>query len=266
MEATERRPIGRNAGRLPSTRRGTLVIVLVSTLIAAGILVYGLHRYRESVQTSNTPATVLVATQFIEKGTSGAAIGVGHFFRPAKLADKQVAQGAFASSAALHGEVSATDIYPGQQLTAADFVGGGLFESRLPPNQRAVSIPVDTSHGLIGDVQTGDRVDVYVSFQHAGENGPPFLRLLAPDIVVLAAGQISTAGGIGAAGTIKTTDTSNVVLEVGVHQAAELAFAADFGKVWLILRPANGTTPANETINEASIERENPRNSREGTK
>ncbi len=266
MEVTQRRPVGSGMGKWSSTRRGTLTIALMSTLIAAVILVVALHKYRQSVETQGKPATVLVAKRFIEQGTSGAAIGVGQYFKTTKILDKQVAQGALASSAALHGEVTAVDIYPGQQLTAADFVGGGLFESKLAPNQRAVSIPLDTSHGLIGDVQTGDRVDVYVSFAHAGEKGPPFLRLLAADVVVLDAGQVQSGGGIGAAGSIQTSETANVVLEVGVHQAAELAFAADYGKVWLTLRPANGTTPGDETVNEASIVAENPQGAPGGNK
>jgi Flp pilus assembly protein CpaB len=264
MEVTQRRPVGNNVGKWSSTRRGTLTIALIATLIAAAILAFALHRYRQSVETSGKPATVLVAKRFIPKGSSGAAIGVGQYFRTTKVREKQVSAGALTNTAALHGRVAATDIYPGQQLTAADFVSGGLFYSKLPPNQRAISVPLDTSHGLIGDVKTGDRVDVYVSFQHGGGQGAPFLRLLARNIVVLDAGQLPGSGGLGA--TNVTTQTANVALEVGIHQAAELAFAADNGKIWLILRPANGTSPTNEVVNEHSIAVDNPQVSRGGTK
>ena len=164
--------------------------------LAAAILVYALHKYRQDVRTAPASATVLVANRFIEKGTSGAAIGVGQYFKTAKISEKQVAAGALASSASLHGEVAAVDIYPGQQLTASDFVGGGLFYSKLPRNLRAISVPVDTSHGMIGDIQTGDRVDVYASFAKELEK-PRFVRLLAPNVVVLDAGH--SAGGVGLA-------------------------------------------------------------------
>lgn len=254
MAVTQRRPVGSNVGKWSSTRQGTLAIAVVATLVAAGILVFALHRYRQSIETSSKPATVLVARRLIQKGTAGAAIGVGRDFRITKILDKQVAQGAFASSAALHGEVAAVDIYPGQQLTAADFVGGGLFYSKLPRNGRAVSVPVDTSHGMIGNIQTGDRVDVYVSFPKEG-NVPAYLRLVAPDVVVLDAGQASGGGTLG----VNTSNaTSNVVLEVDAHQAAELAFSADNGKVWLVLRPANGTHPGGGLVTESSILAENP--------
>ncbi|MGP6159879.1 MAG: Flp pilus assembly protein CpaB [Vulcanimicrobiaceae bacterium] len=252
MEVTHTRPVVRSAGGW-SSRQGTLAIALVATLAAAGILVFALHRYRRSIESSAKPATVLVANRFIEKGTAGAAIGVGKYFRTAKILDKQVAQGALTSSAALHGEVAAVDIYPGQQLTAADFASGGLFYSKLPPNQRAVSVPVNISHGLVGDVQTGDRVDVYVSFPRELDL-PAYVRLVAPDVVVLDAGRVSDGGTIAAS---SASAESNVVLEVDAHQAAELAFSADNGKVWLVLRPAHGTSPQSELVSESSILAEN---------
>jgi Flp pilus assembly protein CpaB len=254
MEVTQRRPVGGNFGRWSSTRRGTLTLALASALIAAGILAIALHKYRQSVATPSKPATVLVANRFIEKGTSGAAIGVGQYFRTTKISEKQVTVGALASSASLHGQVAAVDIYPGQQLTASDFVGGGLFYSKLPPNLRAVSVPVDTSHGMIGNIQTGDRADVYASFAKDA-NKPAFVRLVAPKVVVLDAGH--TPAGVGLAKIGSTTGTSAVVLEVDVHQAAELAFSADYGKVWLVLSPAHGTRASKEVINEASIYAEN---------
>jgi Flp pilus assembly protein CpaB len=248
MELIQRRPAGTDWRRWYSSRRGTLTIAAISTLIAAGILVYALHRYRQSVNTTSKTSTVLVATQLIEQGTSGDAIGVERLLRPARVPAKQVSAGAFADPAALHGEVAATDIYPGQQLTAADFVSGGGLVSRLAATQRAISVPVDTSHGMIGDVHTGDHVDVYASFDNS--NGSPLLRLLAPNVVVLKAAKLS-GGGLGA--NNQTTATSNVVLEVNTKQAAELAFTADNGKIWLTLRPGAGSAPGHEIVNEASI-------------
>jgi hypothetical protein len=81
--------------------------------------------------------------------------------------------------------------------------------------------------------------------------------------VVLDAGRAPTGGGLG--GSL-ATQTANVVLEVNIHQAAELAFSADFGKVWLVLSPAHGTSPSKEVIDELSILAGNPGVSQEGTK
>lgn len=255
MEVTHRRAVSGGFGGWSSTRRGTITIALIGALIAAAILVVALHKYKKGIETAHKPATVLVASHFIEKGTSGAAIGVGQYFKVTHISEKQLASGALASSAALHGEVAAVDIYPGQQLTGSDFVGGGLFYSKLPPNLRAVSVPVDSAHGMIGNIQTGDRADVYASFPKELKK-PAFLRLVAQNIVVLDAGHKSS--GVGLSSGAGGPGNSNVVLEVGVHQAAELAFAADNGKVWLVLSPPHGTRVSDdETVNELSIFTEN---------
>jgi pilus assembly protein CpaB len=263
MEVTQRRAVSGGFGSWSSTRRGTLTIALIGALIAAVILVVALHKYKQGIETSHKPATVLVASHFIEKGTSGAAIGVGQYFKTSQLPEKQLSSGAIANSAALQGQVAAVDIYPGQQLTASDFVGGGLFYSKLPPNLRAVSVPVDSAHGMIGNIQTGDRVDVYASFPKELSK-PAFLRSIASNVVVLDAGQKTSGVGLAAVGS--GSGDSNVVLEVDAHQAAELAFSSDAGKVWLVLSPAHGTRIGREVINEFTIESENEGVSAGGTK
>src|SRR5437016_5857443 len=101
MELTQRQPAGSDWRKWLSTRQGTFAIAAVSALIAAGILVYALNRYRQSVNSTTKQRTVLVATQLIEKGTSGDAIGVGQFFKPRRMLTKQVSAGAFVDPATL---------------------------------------------------------------------------------------------------------------------------------------------------------------------
>jgi Flp pilus assembly protein CpaB len=245
MELTEKRPTRRDWRQWSSTRRGTLTIAAISALLAAAILLIALSQYRHNANAKSAPATVLVATQLIEKGTSGDAIGVERMFRPVKVLDKQISGGAIADPGALYGTVAATDIYPGQQLTSADFVSGGGIISRLASSQRAVSVPVDSGAGMIGEIHSSDHVDVYASFKRTPEG---VVHLLAPNVVVLKAAQES-GGSLGSSGSAK----GNVVLEVNTRQAAELAYTAENGKVWLVLRPGNGNAPGHETVTEASI-------------
>jgi Flp pilus assembly protein CpaB len=260
MELTQGRPVGSSWRRLPSTRRGTLAIALVSALIAAGILVIALHSYRKSVETSGTPATVLVATRAIEQGTSGQAIAAGQFFKPTRILAKQITTGALADPGALRGKVAAANIYPGEQLTAADFVTRGGIVSKLGSGQRAIAVPLDNSHGLVGSLQAGEHVDVYASFQSKSATEVPFLRLLAPNVVVLKAGEASGAAGLGA------SNQPTAVLAVSAHQATDLAFAVDNGKVWLTLRPGNAAPTSRETVNEASIRAGHAPASKEGNR
>jgi Flp pilus assembly protein CpaB len=219
-------------------------------LVAAGVLLFAASKYRHSVDAKGQPETVLVATSVIQKGTPGNVISDQLMFRPEQILTKQVSSGAIADATALRGKVAATDISPGQQLTVSDFSGGSGFVSDLAPTQRAISIPLDASHGLSGVVKAGDRVDVYAgvdaNVNHGNQSAAASvaLRLLVQNVPVLAVNQNSSSGGLGGGGGVAAT--SDVVLKVAASEAGALAFASDNGKVWLVLRGANAVAPKNQ--------------------
>jgi Flp pilus assembly protein CpaB len=223
------------------TRRGTVIVAGVCALVAAGILLLAMNRYRHNVDTSGNQETVFVASGLIQKGTPGDAIASGQLFKSTSVAVKQVSTGAIADTAQLHGKVATADIYPGQQLTATAFTANGGLAARLAPNQRAMTITLDQSHGMVGQIHSGDHVDVYagVSFNGTGRSEPA-LRLLMSNVQVLQAGA-ATSGGLGASQN-PTSSFSNVTLNVVDSQAPALAYASDNGKVWLVLRPANAAS------------------------
>jgi Flp pilus assembly protein CpaB len=224
-----------------ATRRGTIVVAAVCALVAAGILLLAMNRYRHNVDTSGNQETVFVASGLIQKGTPGDAIASGQLFKPTSVAVKQVSTGAIADAAQLHGKVAAADIYPGQQLTAAAFTANGGLAAKLAPNQRAMTVTLDQSHGMVGQVHAGDHVDVYAGINLNGTGrSEPALRLLMTNVQVLQAGP-GTSGGLGASQN-PSSSFANVTLNVGGSQAGALAYASDNGKVWLVLRPANAAT------------------------
>jgi Flp pilus assembly protein CpaB len=227
-----------------STKRGTILVAAVCAVFAAGILIFAMQRYRHHISSEGNPETVLVANGLIQKGTSGDAIASEQLFRRTSVATKQASAGAVADTAMLHGKIAAADIYPGQQLTAADFVSSGGLVATLAPNQRAMSITLDSAHGMIGEIHDGDHVDVYagVDFEPPAGRSRPVLRLLMSNVTVLKAG--SGASGVGLGGGNPASQQSNVTLDVKDEDAGALAFAADNGKVWLVLRPANATSTA----------------------
>jgi Flp pilus assembly protein CpaB len=216
-----------------STRQGTLATAFVCALVAVGIIVFAINRYRHSVSSPSSQATVLVATKLIQKGTSGDAVASEQLFAPTRILQKQVTSGALADTASLHGKVAVADIYPGQQLTAADFAVGGGVASRLSPDQRGISVPVDQPHGMLGVLQAGDHVDVYGSYQ--GSGSAAVVRLLASNVLVL---QVPSApsGGIGGQQAVAAVLAARPKLD------AELAYTADNGKVWLVLRPGDASS------------------------
>jgi Flp pilus assembly protein CpaB len=225
--------------KLLSTRRGTVLVAGVCALVAAGILLLAMDRYRQNVDTSGNQETVLVASGLIQKGTPGDAIASGQLFKPTSVAVKQVSAGAVADTAQLHGKVAVADIYPGQQITAADFTANGGLAAQLAPAQRAMTVSLDQAHGMIGQVHNGDHVDVYAGVQLTPRSGraEPALRLLMTNVQVLQAGTSARSG----LGSQSSNSSSDVTLNVDDHQAGELAYAADNGNIWLVLRPANAS-------------------------
>lgn len=243
MELTGKNYTRNDWRKLLATRRGTVIVAGVCALVAAAILLFAMSSYRHNVDTSGNQETVFVASTLIQKGTSGDAVTSERWFTPTSVAVKQATSGALADTALLHGKVAVADIYPGQQLTAADFVAKGGLTSELAPNQRAMTISLDQPHGMVGQVHEGDRVDVYAGIHlEARGRSEPALRLLLANIKVLQTGS-GSAGGIGGAQN-PNNSFSDITLAVGDAQAGPLAYAADEGKVWLVLRPADATTDA----------------------
>lgn len=248
MKLTQKRLARPSLGGLIATRKGALTLALICAVVAAGLLVFAMGRYKSSVSSVPTQATVLVSTGEIQKGTSGDAIAAQKLFKSTPILATQVTAGALSDAGSLSGTVAHVDILPGQQLTAADFTAVAGVVGQLGPNQRAVSVAIDEAHGDTDVLSVGDRVDVYGAYT---DHGIPVVSLLVPDALVIkpAAGAPSTAPAAAATGATGTS----LVLAVSTAQAPLLAYTADNGKVWIALRPANAANPVPGIITLSSV-------------
>ncbi len=235
MKMTQRRMARPSFGGLLATRKGALTLALVCAVAAAGILVFALGRYRNTLQVVAKQATVLVATGNIPKGTAGDAIAARGLYKSMPIVAGQLAVGAISDASLLAGKVVATAVLPGQQLTLSDFTSVAGVPGTLAPDQRAVSISVDETHGNTDVLQPGDRVDVYTTLSDATNKAGSAVYLLVPNAQVLkVAGAPTVVGGQPVAG-------GSLVLVVSAHQAPEIDLAASQGGLYLALRPANAT-------------------------
>lgn len=224
-----------------STKNGSIAAAVATAAVAGLLIMLFLSQYRDSVNKDGVPTPVLVAEKLIEQGASGDAAGALGQFKRTEVPRDQVKAGAVTDPAALRGKVAVAELLPGQQLTAADFkpAGSGIV-TKLAADQRAISVSFDSAHGLAGNVRTGDHVDVLSGFEvdnSAGGNRS-VLRMLMQDVLVLDVPEkAASSGGVAAGGANKTGE---VTLRVPTSAAAKIAFAADNGKLWLVLRPQNG--------------------------
>jgi Flp pilus assembly protein CpaB len=221
------------AEKLLATRRGTVIIGIVAAVLAAILLVVYLNRYRASLKSSNVDVSVLVAQRLIQAGAPGNLIASGRQFQVASIAKSEIRPGAITDPSTLRGLVATHDIYSGQQLTMADFstTTPDALQTRLTGTDRAIQLPFDAPHGMSGQIQAGDHVDVYVILAVQGPTGThPAIKQLMENALVL-----RTPASGAASGT--------VVLRGKGVKTAELAWASDNGKIWLVLRPASGAKP-----------------------
>jgi Flp pilus assembly protein CpaB len=239
------------AQKLLSTRGGTIALSVTAAVLAGVILLTYLHRYRESVKESNADVTVLVAKSIIDKGTSGDIIASQNLYELTTQQKSEVQDGAITDPATLKGRVATADIFPGEQLTAGKLGVSAItsFSDRITGDERAVNMPVDAAHGMIQQLQPGDHIDLYGGFnvQAIARNGvvdpsspsKPVLKLIVPDVQVL--GIPSTGSGGISSGTGKTMLT----LAMTDQEAADSAFTAENGVLWVALRPrANADAPS----------------------
>ena len=228
MQPTRKRLDGPSLGGMLATRRGALALALLCALVATGILLFAIGKYKHQVVTPAKQDTVLVASSEIHQGTAGAMVASQQLYKVTPTLATQVSPGAITNAASLAGKVAASNIYAGAQLTAADFTvaGSGSLVNALTPTERAVAVTLDPAHGT-GVLQTGDHVDVYGSFS-AGSS--TVVSLLVPNAVVLKA---ATAAG----------STGSVLLGVSMTLSPRVMWVFDNGKIWLELRGLNATNP-----------------------
>jgi len=222
------------AQNLFTTRRGSLLVGTAAAVLAGIILLAYLHQYRNSVNSASAPVSVLVAKNLIQKGTPGDIIGTSSQFQVASVPKGQLQVGALSDPAALSGRVAVTDIYPGQQLTAAYFAFAppGTLQTKISGSDRAIAIQIDAEHGMVGQIGAGDHIDIFVGVNRLGSGGSqPIIKLLMEDVTVLRA-PLGTGSGLY---TLRATG----------RQAAVLAYASDNGKLWFVLRPASGAKTVN---------------------
>lgn len=238
MEATHIRRLHGGLGRFAATRRGAITIAATAAALAGIVLLVFISQYKHDVQGGTLERSALIANQLIPKGTSGAVVVSGALSKATTVQQDNLQAGALSTAAGLTGKVATRDIYPGEQITAADFASDAdPLRGELTGDHRAIAVPIDSAHGLIGEVRAGDRVDVLASLNSGGSmtgQNPPAVRTLVQDVLVLKA----PAG----AGNSTSNNTQNLTVRATGQQAAQIAFAADNGKVWFILRPPAGAT------------------------
>lgn len=202
-------------------RRAGIYIAVIAALLA-GVLIYAFVQHYKKNNSSAAPTvnSVIVATSYIPRGTPASVVAQANGYKRLNLKSGAAVAGAISDPSQINGLVAATNIAPGQELTSSDFAGGTIALSQyLQGPNRALEIPVDTTHGLAGYVTQGERIDLATNI--GGGSKSNSLDMLATNVLVL---------GVGSGG-------GSLVLQLPAQEALKVGYASDNGRIWVFMRP-----------------------------
>ena len=139
----------------------------------------------------------------------------------------------------LLGTVVRYPITAGQPMTRGAIVGPkdrGFLAAALGPGMRAITVPVNATTGVAGFIFPGDRVDIVLTQEVGGGEGPALKvsETVVRNVRVLATDQRTDSKGEDGKTEVKTF--SNVTLEATPRIAEKIAVAQSIGSLSLSLR------------------------------
>lgn len=239
------------------------VLILAAAVVVGLAAAFLAGRYinaaRLRVEAQARPVEVLVATKDLPQGMTAEELFSGGYVEKREIPSEFVAQGAISSSAAVEGQLLASAVSSGEQLTKARFAyasQAGLAFS-VPKDYLAVSMADSAVIGVSGLVKPGDFVAVIATFEvGSGDITHAETKIIIPKArVVAVGGSLSTVES-----TVTVTKKSSVLssnskasasaepltitLALSPADTEKLVFADHEGGVRLALLPSGTTNVA----------------------
>jgi len=207
-------------------------VVLVATLVTAGMATFGVYRVIETTRTQNQVQLrpVVVATQDIPEG---AALTRG-------VLDEQdwpvvsVPAGALSSVDSAVGRVTRVPVFGGEVIVPGRLAPPGTgpgIQVKITPGKRAMAVKIDDVVGVSGLIQPDSRVDVLVTLREKGTDGEQISKLFMSNMRVLSVGTVDRSGPDN-----RPIIATSATLEVTPVEAERLAVAMRDGTIQLVLR------------------------------
>jgi Flp pilus assembly protein CpaB len=237
--------------------RGLVVaLALLLAVAAAAAVVLYTNGVKQQAQTGGNLKTVIVATQDIPAGTSLNELVAKGGFKELSVPVDAVVQGAVTNESQLRGQTTTAPIVANEQITTSSLSGGQQVQGGMlgiSPGHIAVTVQLDVPSGVNGNIQRGDNITVYATFQGASvikgsiqqianttsttvvsdrQDLPDFTVTLIPTVKVL---QVINPTVDDTGKTIG--DSVTVTLDLAKRDAENLVFAEEGAKLYLGLLP-----------------------------
>ena len=187
------------------------------------------------------PTTVLVVTASIPAGTPAESLS-GHIANKT-LPKTAVADDALTSVKDITGQVTTTDLQPGEQLLAGRFADPAEIAAdgptQAPSGRQLVSVVLDPQRALGGHLAAGSKVAVFMSFTDPDTTALTLRNVLVTGVQGGVSSEIKGGEAADPADASEPVQGTSVMVTLAVTppEAKKLVFGADHGTLWLSLEP-----------------------------
>lgn len=239
---------------------GALVIAAVTAVMAKNLFSGASAPQVQAAPVVPAGPEVLVATRSLPVGTIIDAEALRYQIWPQGLVQPAyfIKGEGNSDPSALIGTVVRNEISAGQPMTQGSLIKPGergFLAAALGPGMRAITVPVSNISGVAGFIFPGDRVDMVLTQQVGGGEGPPLKvsETILRNLRVLATDQRTNAAGED--GKPEVRSAASVTLEATPKIAEKIAVAQTIGSLSLSLRSiADNTAELERAIAAGEIE------------
>lgn len=237
------------------------IVALVLAVVGTLLLVSYVQGSEARAQADLQPIDVLVVEKQIPQGSTLDQIKSA--VKLSSLPAASVPNGALKSLDGLEGKVTSAELVPGEPLLGVRLVDPTSLSAPgsvpVPAGMQEISVQLDAQRVVGGRVSAGDTVGILALFAD-GDAGAQSVKQIFHKVLVTS---IQRATAPSSSGTAQTaSEQANTQLPTGQllvtfarsdADAAKIAFAAEFGKVWLTKEPATATESTPFTLKKAEL-------------
>jgi pilus assembly protein CpaB len=237
------------------------IVALVLAVVGTLLLISYVQGSEARAQADLQPINVLVVEKQIAQGATLDQIKSS--VKLTSLPSASVPNGALKSLDGLDGKVASADLVPGEPLLGVRLVDPTSLAAPgsvpVPAGMQEISVQLDAQRVVGGRIAAGDTVGVVALFAGDGPDGGTaqqiFHKVLVTSVQRAAAQNSSASQSASAeqANTQLPTGQLLVTFARSDTDAQKIAFAAEFGKLWLTKEPASATESAPTIIKKVEL-------------
>ena len=232
-----------------------IAAALVAVLLASGaglVLVTYVKGADQRALQGMEGVRVLVVAKGIKSGSL--AEGLGQQVSTELMPARTVVAGALTSLSAVRGQVTTSDLAPGEQLLASRFADPASLlppdRVKVPPGMQEVSVALASERAMGGNLIPGDRVGIVMSIDK-DDKIPARSQTILHKVLVsrITGGNVTAESKSGKSDQDPAAETVVVTFAVSAHDAEKVVYAAHYGKPWLSLEPADAVVTRATGVN-----------------